>query len=95
MIWFPALAGALFVATVKLGHMLYRQSIIGARGAIGLELAVFLACLAALVVALVLAFRLARARRWPALLGLAISLLLWFVLLGYGFQSGAALLYAT
>lgn len=95
LILMPVIAGGLFALAVPFEHDLYRDGTIGARGAIGIELAIFLVFWVSVIVALRIAVRNAVNKRWILALAAVLSFAAGLVLLVYGLTSGAALLYAT
>lgn len=89
----PAILGGVFYLAVKLDHALFRSGAISARGAIGIELIVMLAFLVSLPLSIAVAMR--SDNRWTAFAIAAVSIAVGLMIVGFGFESGAALLYAT
>ena len=95
ILWLPALTGAFFGPVVELGHHLYRTGKINVQGAGGIEFLYLAFAALTFLASAKTGVELLRERKAWGIACAAASIVLGIILLGVGFQRGAALLYAT
>ena len=93
--WLPAALGLLFPLLVKFEHLLVKMSVIGARGAIGIELVYLAVCCMSFGIAAGIAVKYVKQMEFLVALQPIVSILACIALVIWGIGFGAAIVYAT